>query len=115
MQSPKNRSNFFNDVRKAFNNQVAAIFEENGIATFRELNLGDTSYLRNSRVIPGDSIIKFSGWHNDIRQVLDFEFCARYGHDDYSLKVENLPKAPPSAPVVNKKGQVSLFDADVGQ
>ena len=29
-----------------------------------------------------------------------------WGHDDYSLKVENLPKAPPPAP---KTGQQSLF------
>lgn len=32
-----------------------------------------------------------------------------WGHDDYSLKVENLPKAPP------KPGQQSLFDAEVGK
>lgn len=29
-----------------------------------------------------------------------------WGHDDYSLKIENLPKAPP------KFGQLSLFDTD---
>jgi adenine-specific DNA-methyltransferase len=32
-----------------------------------------------------------------------------WGHDDYSLKVENLPKAPP------KPGQQSLFDTEVGK
>ncbi len=33
-----------------------------------------------------------------------------WGHDDYSLKVENLPKAPPSAPKTDSKtGQQSLF------
>lgn len=33
-----------------------------------------------------------------------------WGHDDYSLKVENLPKAPPSAPKTDAKtGQQSLF------
>ena len=31
-----------------------------------------------------------------------------WGHDDYSLKIENLPKAPP------KKGQPSLFDLEGG-
>ena len=31
-----------------------------------------------------------------------------WGHDDYSLKIENLPKAPP------KKGQQSLFDLEGG-
>ncbi len=29
-----------------------------------------------------------------------------WGHDDYSLRVENLPKAPPP------KGQMALFDED---
>lgn len=32
-----------------------------------------------------------------------------WGHDDYSLRVENLPKAPP------KKGQQALFGEEVGQ
>ena len=32
-----------------------------------------------------------------------------WGHDDYSLKVENLPKAPPKA------GQQSLFDEEDGK
>ena len=29
-----------------------------------------------------------------------------WGHDDYSLRVENLPKAPPP------KGQMDLFEED---
>ena len=32
-----------------------------------------------------------------------------WGHDDYSLKVENLPKAPAPPPTVDRKGQQSLF------
>jgi adenine-specific DNA-methyltransferase len=38
-----------------------------------------------------------------------------WGHDDYSLKVENLPKAPPTPPKTDKRGQQSLFDAEVGK
>ena len=38
-----------------------------------------------------------------------------WGHDDYSLKVENLPKAPPAPPKTDKSGQQSLFDAEVGK
>ncbi|KAB2912193.1 MAG: site-specific DNA-methyltransferase [Dechloromonas sp.] len=38
-----------------------------------------------------------------------------WGHDDYSLKVENLPKAPPAPPKVDKQGQQSLFGEEVGQ
>jgi len=32
-----------------------------------------------------------------------------WGHDDYSLKVENLPQAPASPPKTDKRGQQSLF------
>lgn len=38
-----------------------------------------------------------------------------WGHDDYSLKVENLPKAPPLPPKTDKQGQRSLFGEEVGQ
>jgi adenine-specific DNA-methyltransferase len=36
-----------------------------------------------------------------------------WGHDDYSLTVENLPKAPRSQPKVDKRGQQALFDGEV--
>lgn len=35
-----------------------------------------------------------------------------WGHDDYSLQVENLPKAPPPPP---KQGQQALFGEEVGE
>ena len=39
-----------------------------------------------------------------------------WGHDDYSLKVENLPKAPPPAPKTDAKtGQRSLFGEEAGK
>lgn len=38
-----------------------------------------------------------------------------WGHDDYSLKVENLPKAPPAPPKIDKQGQQSLFGEEDGQ
>jgi adenine-specific DNA-methyltransferase len=38
-----------------------------------------------------------------------------WGHDDYSLKVENLPKAPPPPPKVDKRGQQALFGKEVGK
>jgi adenine-specific DNA-methyltransferase len=46
------------------------------------------------------------------KQVL---FRCEWGHDDYSLKVENLPKASPPSPKTDKHGQQSLFDAEVGK
>ncbi len=38
-----------------------------------------------------------------------------WGHDDYSLKVENLPQAPAAPPTTDKRGQQSLFGAEVGK
>ena len=38
-----------------------------------------------------------------------------WGHDNYSLKVDNLPKAPVPPPKMGKGGQQLLFDAEVGQ
>jgi adenine-specific DNA-methyltransferase len=41
-----------------------------------------------------------------------------WGHDDYSLQVENLPKAPPPAPPMSaaeKRGQQGLFRDEVGE
>lgn len=37
-----------------------------------------------------------------------------WGHDDYSLKVENLPKATPAPTKTDKTGQQSLFGEEVG-
>jgi len=37
-----------------------------------------------------------------------------WGHDDYSLNVENLPKASPVQPKVDKHGQQSLFGEEPG-
>jgi adenine-specific DNA-methyltransferase len=38
-----------------------------------------------------------------------------WGHDDYSLKVENLPEAPPARPKADKRGQQALFGAEAGK
>ncbi|MFO1434771.1 MAG: hypothetical protein U1F76_32600 [Candidatus Competibacteraceae bacterium] len=88
-QPPMKRGNFFRDVRNEFKKQLENIFNAQGIAVFSGSKLGYTNYLRGSRIISGDSLIKFTGWHNDIKQELDMEFCARYGHEDYSLTAIN--------------------------
>jgi len=88
-QSPMKRGNFFHDVRSAFKKQLEGVFNAKGIGTFPEATLGYKNYLRDSRSVSGSSLIKFTGWHNDIKQELDMEFCARYGHQDYSLTAIN--------------------------
>ena len=40
------------------------------------------------------------------KQVL---YRCEWGHDDDSLKVENLPKAPQQQPKVDKRGQMDLI------
>jgi len=88
-QPPMEREHFFHDVRMAFKEQLESIFAADGIGTFPESTLGYTNYLRDSRSIPGDSLIKFTGWKKDIKQELDMRFCAGYGHEDYSLTAIN--------------------------
>jgi hypothetical protein len=88
-QPPMKRGSFFHDVRNAFKKQLGSIFSAYGICTFPESTLGYTKYLRDSRSVSGNSIIKHTGYHSDIKQELDMKFCAGYGHDDYSLKAIN--------------------------
>ena len=58
------------------------------------------------------------GWANLTVKKIPSSVLTRceWGHDDYSLKVENLPKAPPSAPKTDTKtGQQSLFAEEAGK
>ncbi len=38
-----------------------------------------------------------------------------WGHDDYSLKVENLPEAAPTRPKADKRGQQALFGVEASK
>lgn len=58
------------------------------------------------------------GWANLTVKKIPSSVLTRceWGHDDYSLKVENLPKAPPSVPKTDAKtGQQSLFAEEGGK
>ncbi|MEW6262813.1 MAG: hypothetical protein AB1641_07020 [Thermodesulfobacteriota bacterium] len=89
VQPPVKRGNFFHDVRNAFKKQLESVFHAHGISTFPESTLGYTNYFRDSRSVSGSSLIKFTGWHNEIKKELDMKFCAGYGHDNYSLTAIN--------------------------
>ncbi len=57
------------------------------------------------------------GWANLTVKKIPSSVLTRceWGHDDYSLKVENLPKAPPPVPKTDAKtGQQSLFAEESG-
>lgn len=88
-QPPMKRGSFFHDVRNAFKKQLESVLSAYGIGTFPESTLGYTNYLQDSRSVSGNSLIKHTGWHNDIKQELDMKFCAGYGHEDYSLTAIN--------------------------
>jgi adenine-specific DNA-methyltransferase len=58
------------------------------------------------------------GWANLTVKKIPSSVLTRceWGHDDYSLKVENLPKAPPPTPKTDAKtGQQSLFAEEAGK
>ena len=58
------------------------------------------------------------GWANLTVKKIPSSVLTRceWGHDDYSLKVENLPKAPPPVPKTDAKtGQQSLFAEEAGK
>lgn len=90
LRSPRSlRGSFFQEVREALRRKLAACFCNQGIRAFPERSLSSASYRKEAIMVPHDPIIKYAGTNSDIRQELDLEFCARYGHDDYSLQAVN--------------------------
>jgi len=63
--------------------------------------LGFTNYLNRATYKKYESIWRTTGWDNSIDVELDLEFCAKYGHDDYSLRALNyLDRTPSSLPAL---------------
>jgi len=81
------RGNFFHEIRSAFKKQVENIFIANGIEVYSHSSLGYINYLKNGKIFKEKAIIKNTGCNK--REELDLEFCAKYGHDDYSLAAVN--------------------------
>lgn len=93
------RSDFFSEVRLAFKNNMAEIFSVAGLKVNTNVALGNTNYIKNGTFVKLNPIIKYTGWDNDIKKELDFEFCTKYGHGDYSLKAINyIDREPVSLP-----------------
>ncbi len=91
MQPVTSRGDFFHEIRVAFKQNMEKIFTDSGIAVNSSGTLGSINYIKNGvqKRWNSDSIIKYTGWDNDIKKELDFDFCAKYGHGDYSLKAIN--------------------------
>lgn len=85
----ESRGNFFHEIRIAFKQQIEVIFELNGLQVNPIGKLGITNYLKLSKYVEWEPIIKYNGPNNDVQEVLNLEFCSRYGHDDYSLSAIN--------------------------
>ena len=94
--SADSRGDFFHELRNAFRKKVGAIFNANGLTAIPNGTLGCTNYLKYGVQQRWGPIIKFTGWNNDIEQELDFDFCARYGHDDHSLTAINYIDRTPA-------------------
>lgn len=93
-----------------------------GIASDPDGSLGPRNYLREAHVVPGSEIVKArvrsdprhrqhsTASFSTHRTVLDFRFCAGYGHDDYSLQAVNyLNRAHVSLPSLMPFLQVPNF------
>jgi hypothetical protein len=85
----KIRGDFFHEIREAFKKNMEDIFESNGLIVNRTGKLSSAKYLEQGKHRQLGTIIKYIGWNKDIKIELDLEFCARYGHDDYSLEAIN--------------------------
>ena len=86
---PARRKDFFKDFRVAVRSQIAQELRRQGIYASAEASISATNLLRGSRCVPCSNLKRRTGWENDIDVELDFEFCAKYGHDDYSLQAIN--------------------------
>jgi len=104
VQPATSRGNFFHEVRIAFKKNMEEIFVNSGLMVNSSGTLGSTNYIKNGVKKRWNSgvIVKYTGWNNDIKQELDFDFCARYGHDDYSLSAINyIDRTPISIPALS--------------
>lgn len=68
---------------------MGEIFADAGLQINAHETLGITNYTKKGTVVKFAPIIRYTGWNNDIKKELDFEFCAKYGHDDGSLRAIN--------------------------
>ncbi len=86
---PARRKNFFQDFRFAVRHQIAQELGRQGIRASVDVLIPSTNLLRGSRCVPGISLTRRTGWDNDTDIELNYEFCATYGHEDYSLQAIN--------------------------
>lgn len=83
------RRDFFHEFRKATKEQLGQLFTQQGLEARTEVDVIGLNYLRSGTAYPLDPIVKYTGSRQNTKNVLDLEFCAGYGHDDYSLKAIN--------------------------
>mgnify|MGYP006291484435 CR=1 FL=1 len=85
----KKRGNFFSNVRLTFKREIELIFQEQGININSEKMLASSNLDKNHNIIEKKIVTKYTGYSNDTKIYIDSKFCAKYGHDDYSIKALN--------------------------
>ena len=98
----KSRGDFFHEIREAFKRNLEALLIAQGISVKPDETLGYTNYLRSGTHNEWNPIVKQTGSGGRVRQELDLQFCAKYGHDDYSLSAINyLDRCSASLPALS--------------
>lgn len=77
----RKRGNFFHELRQALKNEIENLLIEKGISINTNNTLENTNLLKG-KIIPFNPI-KIEN------EELDYTFCAKYGHKDYSLEAIN--------------------------
>ena len=83
------RGDFFHEIRKALRNSLEQLLSDQGLKVDTNVSVSSSSHRKSGNVFRLDPIVKYTGLNKDFKQELDLEFCAGYGHYDYSLTAIN--------------------------
>jgi hypothetical protein len=79
------RGNLFYEIRESFKHQIEVLLHGHKIDNAYPVKLGKTYYLKKGKTFRFSCIPKRKKYHKE----LDIEFCAGYGHEEYSLYALN--------------------------
>jgi len=85
----RQRGNFFHNLRLAFKQELEAIFQDHGLNIDSGSKLVSANLEKNTNFVEKKIVTKYTGYNNDIKVNIDANFCAKYGHEDYSIDALN--------------------------
>jgi hypothetical protein len=85
----KNRMDFYSDLRIVFQDMVEEMLKEQGVECSKSKS-SLTSYTPKGNIFKFEQIDSLKGFDND----LDYDFCLRYGFDNYSIAGINYQNGP---------------------